>query len=74
MIGLPDTVQQIDVSDSLSVKELGLNDLVRSAQDVRESKIEQIQKDILNGTYNVKAEQIAEKIIEDDLLNEVFKI
>ncbi len=49
-----------------------LDDLIRSTPDVRESKVEQIRMEIEAGTYNVKAEKIAEKIIGGNLLDEVF--
>ena len=59
----------------LSVKSrqaLHLDDLIRSIPDIREAKVEQISRDLRTGTYNVKAEQIAEKIIGGNLLDEVF--
>lgn len=49
-----------------------VNDLLQSTPDVREAKVEQIQKDIQTGAYNVKAEKIAEKIIQEGLSEEVF--
>ena len=49
-----------------------LNDLIQAVPDIREAKVEQIQRDVQTGTYNVKAEKIADKIIGGDLLNEVF--
>ena len=49
-----------------------LDELIRSTPDVRESKVEQVRKDLENGTYNVKAEKIAEKIIGGNLLDEIF--
>ena len=49
-----------------------LDDLIRSTPDIREAKVEQISRDVQNGTYNVKAEKIAEKIIGGSLLDEVF--
>lgn len=49
-----------------------LDELIRSAPDIRESKIEQVRRSIEAGTYNVKAEMIAEKIIGGALLDEVF--
>jgi negative regulator of flagellin synthesis FlgM len=55
-----------------SRKAMHLDDLIRSAPDIRMDKVEQIRKDLLAGTYNVKAEKIAEKIIGGNLLNEVF--
>jgi negative regulator of flagellin synthesis FlgM len=49
-----------------------LNELIQSVPDVREQKVEQIRRELENGTYNVKAEKIAEKIIGGNLLDEVF--
>ncbi|MBN2319513.1 MAG: flagellar biosynthesis anti-sigma factor FlgM [Acidobacteria bacterium] len=49
-----------------------LDDLIRSTPDIREAKVEKITHDLQTGTYNVKAEKIAEKIIGGTLLNEVF--
>ncbi len=59
----------------LSVRSLEishLEELIRSTPDVRESKVEQVRRDIESGTYNIKAEKIAEKIIGGNLLDEVF--
>jgi negative regulator of flagellin synthesis FlgM len=49
-----------------------LQDLAQSTPDVRESRIEQIRGEIDSGTYYVKAEKIAQKIIGGNLLDEVF--
>jgi len=49
-----------------------LDELIRSTPDVRESRIEQVRKELESGTYNVKAEKIAEKIIGGNLLDEIF--
>jgi negative regulator of flagellin synthesis FlgM len=49
-----------------------LNELIQSTPDVREEKVEQIRRELEGGTYNVKAEKIAEKIIGGNLLDEVF--
>ncbi len=58
---------------SLRPREIAhLNELIQSVPDVREQKIEQIRRALENGTYNVKAEKIAEKIIGGNLLDEVF--
>jgi len=48
-----------------------IEELIRSTPDVRESKIEQVRKRLDDGTYDVKAEKIAEKIIEDNLLDKI---
>jgi negative regulator of flagellin synthesis FlgM len=49
-----------------------LDDLIRSAPDVREAKVEQIRSAIENGTYNVKAEMIADRILSGSLIDESF--
>ncbi len=49
-----------------------LDDLIRSTPDIRKEKVEQISREIHTGTYNVKAEKVAEKIIGGSLLDEVF--
>ena len=49
-----------------------LDDLIRSTPDIREARVEQISHEVHTGTYNVKAEKIAEKIIGGTLLDEVF--
>lgn len=64
-------------SDRLELSVRGLemtrfDDLIQSIPDVREDRVEQIRSEIEAGTYNVKAEKIAEKIIGGNLLDEVF--
>ncbi len=49
-----------------------LDELIRSTPDVRESKVEQVRSAIENGTYNVKAEKIADKILGGSLVDEIF--
>lgn len=49
-----------------------LEELAQSAPDVREARVEQVRRAIERGTYNVKAELIAVKIIGGSLLDEVF--
>jgi negative regulator of flagellin synthesis FlgM len=49
-----------------------LEELIRSTPDVREEKVQQLQKELDSGTYNVKAEKIAEKMIGGTLLDEIF--
>ncbi len=50
-----------------------LEELIQSAPDVRKDKIEQIRAKLRKGTYKVKAEKIAEKIMADNLLDEVYR-
>ena len=49
-----------------------LNELIQATPDVREEKVAAVRREIEVGTYNVKAEKIAEKIIGGNLLDEVF--
>src|SRR5262249_22328939 len=47
-----------------------LDSLIQSSPDVRTEKVEQIRSAIADGTYNVKAEQIADKIISGNLIDQ----
>ncbi len=49
-----------------------LNDLIRSTPDIREAKVEQIRNAVESGTYNVKAEKIADKIIGGNVIDEIL--
>ena len=49
-----------------------LDELIQSTPDVREFKVEQIRSAIESGTYNVKAEKIADKILGGNLVDEIF--
>ncbi|MBW2410084.1 MAG: flagellar biosynthesis anti-sigma factor FlgM [Deltaproteobacteria bacterium] len=39
---------------------------------VRADKVEQLKNQIENGTYEIKSEEIAEKMLKDSLLNDLF--
>jgi negative regulator of flagellin synthesis FlgM len=49
-----------------------LNDLIRSTPDIREAKVEQIRNAVESGTYNVKAEKIADKILGGNVIDEIL--
>src|SRR5262245_5435545 len=49
-----------------------LDGLIRNTPDVRTEKVEQVRSAIENGTYNVKAEKIADKMITGGILDEIF--
>ncbi|MBP1597041.1 MAG: Anti-sigma-28 factor, FlgM [Acidobacteria bacterium] len=49
-----------------------LDELIRSTPDVREALVERVRLSIESGTYNVKAEQVAEKILGGNLIDEIF--
>ena len=50
----------------------GLSEMIQSTPDTRDIKIEQIRNAIENGTYNVKAENIADKILSGNLIDDIF--
>jgi negative regulator of flagellin synthesis FlgM len=62
---------QLELSDR-SRQMSHIQELAQSVSDVRESKVTEIRGAIESGTYNVKAEKIAEKIIGGNLLDEIF--
>ena len=49
-----------------------IDELIQSTPDIREAKVEQIRSAVENGTYNVKAEKIAKKLIGGNLIDGVF--
>ena len=49
-----------------------LDNLILSTPDVREAKVEQVRSAIENGTYNVKAEKIADKILGGSLIDQIL--
>ncbi len=73
----PRTENRSRNSDSVELSVQGLQiqrlqDLICAAPDVRTEKVEAVKNAIQAGTYNVKGEQIAEKIIAGRLIDEVF--
>jgi negative regulator of flagellin synthesis FlgM len=49
-----------------------LDGLIRQVSDTRDAKVEQVKSAIESGTYNVKAEKIADKIIGGNLIDQVL--
>jgi negative regulator of flagellin synthesis FlgM len=49
-----------------------LNELIQSTPDVRESRVEEVRMQLDSSSYNVTADQIAEKIIKGNQLDELF--
>jgi flagellar biosynthesis anti-sigma factor FlgM len=43
-----------------------VNELIQSTPDIREDKVEKARREIEDGTYTVKADKIAEKILASD--------
>ena len=46
---------------------------LQSIPDVRADKVAELKSRIENGTYEIKAEQIADKMIQESLLNDLLK-
>lgn len=55
---------------SREIQNLGA--LIQSTPDVREGVVQQVRQSLQNGTYNVKAEQVADKILGGDFIDEIF--
>ncbi len=49
-----------------------IDEMIQATPDVREGVVEQVRRSLANGTYNVRAEQIAEKIIGGNLFDQLF--
>ena len=61
-------------TDKVELSSLGkdisrFNDLVNTIPDDRDLRIEEVRSSIENSTYNVKGEQVADKILGGNLLN-----
>ena len=63
---------RVDLSNHVRGIISRINDLINSVPDVRGSRVEELSFTIESGTYDVKPEQIAEKIMGGDLLNEII--
>jgi len=49
-----------------------IDDLINAVPDVRESRVDEMLFAIESGIYDAKAEQVAEKIMGGDLLDEII--
>ena len=49
-----------------------IDKLISSTPDIREAKVEQIRSAVESGTYNVKAEKIADKILGGNVIDKIF--
>jgi flagellar biosynthesis anti-sigma factor FlgM len=69
----PAVAHQDRVELSVRSREIqNLDELIQATPDVREALVERIRQSIGNGTYNVKAEQVADKIIGGNLIDQIF--
>ena len=49
-----------------------LDELIQAVPEVREAVVEQVRRSIESGTYNVRAEKVADKILGGSLIDEIF--
>jgi negative regulator of flagellin synthesis FlgM len=49
-----------------------IDELIRSTPDVREGVVARVRLSIENGTYNVRAEQVADKILGGNFIDQIF--
>jgi negative regulator of flagellin synthesis FlgM len=69
----PAVAQPDRVELSVRSREIqNLDELIQATPDIREALVERIRQSIGNGTYNVKAEQVADKIIGGSLIDQIF--
>ena len=64
-----DTVVISDAAKRVQEARSQLDDI----PDVREEKVSQLRNQIQNGTYEINAEKIADKMIKEGLLNDALK-
>lgn len=64
-----DTVLISDTAKRIQEARKQLDDM----PDIREDKVAQLKNQIKNGTYEINAEKIAEKMIKEGLINELAK-
>ena len=46
--------------------------IINTVPDIRTEKVNQLKRSIEDGTYNVKGEKVAEKMIRESLLDEIL--
>jgi len=73
-----DPRQQAIKSDTVVISETAkriqaAQSLLETTPDVRSEKVAEIKRRIEDGTYEIKPDQIAEKMISESLLNDLFK-
>jgi negative regulator of flagellin synthesis FlgM len=73
-----DPRQQAIKSDTVVISETAkriqaAQSLLETTLDVRSEKVAEIKRRIEDGTYEIKPDQIAEKMIRESLLNDLFK-
>ena len=49
-----------------------VKNIINTVPDIRTEKVNQLKRSIEDGTYNVKGEKVAEKMIKESLLDEIL--
>lgn len=62
----------VDISDDAKLMKKTA-DLVHEAPDIRKEKVEALKKAIASGNYQVDAEAVADRILQDHLTNDFGK-
>lgn len=63
-------------ADTVELSDMGkrvqeANKQLENIPDIREDKVAQLKEQVENGTYEVDAEKVADKMIRDSLLNDL---
>ncbi len=66
------SVSVVDVEISARAKRIqDISDVVKAIPDIRTEKVDELKKEIREGTYNVSSDEIAQKILEE-IVSTVF--
>lgn len=62
-----------NVELSQSVKDVQFaNEMIKSIPDVRDDKVARLKSEIENGTYRIDSEKIADKMINESIINDLL--
>lgn len=70
------TVQDLQNNNKLANQALKMKEIhsyIKNSSDIRTDKVEEIKAKIANGTYNVSAEELADKLINSGLVDSLLK-
>lgn len=68
--GRPDSPETEKVHLSEKAKEITrIQKILESVPEVREDKVQGVSEQLEKGTYNVKAEEVAEKVLQEHLID-----
>jgi len=72
-----DSSAALEQTDKVEISQAGADiikakEAVKNSPDVRADKVEQVKREIDDGSYKVKEEKVAEKIIHENILDELL--